>query len=112
MDTRIWITTQFEGIHAWPDAPEEVSFLSCPHRHMFHVKVEVSVTHDDREIEFILFKRWLDGVLSERYDEMAKSCEMMAKEIIELVREEWGDRSIVVEVSEDGENGARVEDLK
>ena len=63
----IWVTFQKEGIHKYPAAltdPElkGVEFLGYPHRHMFHFKVMIEVFHDDRDIEFILFKRWLEGL--------------------------------------------------
>jgi len=53
----IFITTSFEGVHCYPSAPEGVVFLRVPHRHIFGVRVEVEVYHDDRELEFILLKR-------------------------------------------------------
>ena len=65
----IWVTFQKEGIHKYPAALEDpklatggwddVSFLGYPHRHIFHFRVQIEVFHDDREIEFIQFKRWL-----------------------------------------------------
>ena len=39
----IWVTFQKEGIHKYPDAPDEVDFLRYPHRHMFHFKVQIEV---------------------------------------------------------------------
>ena len=62
----IWVTFQKEGIHKYPAALEDpkladVSFLGHPHRHIFHFRVSISVFHDDRDIEFIQFKRWLEG---------------------------------------------------
>ena len=86
----IWVTFQKEGIHRYPAAATDptlatgdwldVSFLGTPHRHIFHFRVEMEVFHDDRDVEFIQFKRWLeswykDGTLSLDY----KSCEMMSK---------------------------------
>ena len=77
-NSMIWVTFQKEGIHKYPAALEDpalatgdkydVSFLGYPHRHMFHFRVEIEVFHDDRDIEFIQFKRWLeelygDGIL-------------------------------------------------
>ena len=61
-DTWIYVTFQQEGIHKYPAAltdPKlaDVSFLGYPHRHMFHFKVHLEVFHDDRDVEFILFKR-------------------------------------------------------
>ena len=58
----IFVTFQKEGIHKYPDAPAGVEFLKYPHRHMFHFRVEIEVFHDDRDIEFILFKRELEGL--------------------------------------------------
>ena len=107
----IWVTFQKEGIHCYPAAatdPElvEVSFLGSPHRHIFHFKVWIEVFDDDREIEFILFKRWLqdlykDSILSLDY----KSCEMIAKDLHEVIHNNYGARNIWIEVSEDNENG-------
>ena len=64
----IWVTFRKEGIHKYPDAPKGVTFLKFPHRHIFHFKVKLEVFHDDREVEFILFKREIekmfdDGIL-------------------------------------------------
>ena len=63
----IWVTFKKEGIHKYPAALEDpalatgdeydVSFLGYPHRHIFHFKVAIEVFHDDRDIEFIQFKR-------------------------------------------------------
>ena len=53
---------------------------------MFHFKITLQVYHDDREVEFILFKRELEkqydnGTLQLDY----KSCEMMADDIADSV---------------------------
>jgi hypothetical protein len=65
----VWVTFQKEGMHKYPAAltdPKlatgdeyDVSFLGHPHRHMFHFKIAIEVFHDDRDIEFIQFKRWI-----------------------------------------------------
>ena len=104
---RVFCTLEFEGFHSWPEAPEEVGFLRHPHRHMFQVRAEVEVTHDDRDVEFILLKRRIEQKIQKKLEEGAEvstwSCEMWAKWIL---REFDCYR---VEVSEDGENGAVVE---
>lgn len=107
VESIIWVTFQKEGIHRYPDAPEGVEFLRHPHRHMFHFRVGIQVFHDDRDIEFILFKRWLeslyvDNVLSLDY----KSCEMICDDLAEQINDKYPNRKIIVDVSEDGENGA------
>ena len=107
----VFATCQVEGIHYWPDAPAEVGFLKYPHRHMFHVKLSISVDGDNRELEFIKVKRWLTstciGIIGESVDKpVTKSCEMFAKEIIDEADVEFMSRKFICEVSEDGENGA------
>ena len=115
----IWVTFQREGIHKYPGADTDpklatgdeydVSFLGYPHRHIFHFKVAIQVTHNDRDIEFIQFKRWLensfrDGVMQLDH----KSCEMISDELYLLIANRYPDRDIEITVSEDGENGATI----
>jgi hypothetical protein len=76
---------------------------------MFHFRVEMEVFHDDRDVEFIQLKRILEswysnGTLSLNY----KSCEMIAKDLHADMIKHWPARDIVIEVSEDGENGCRM----
>jgi len=103
----IFVKFQFEGEHYWADAPDEVAFLRNPHRHMFHVKVELQVFHDDRDIEFILFKRELLSLFKDQNQCNGKSCEMICDDIADYILEHYPKRGgFSVEVSEDGENGA------
>jgi len=81
--------------------------LGYPHRHIFHFKVSIEVFHDDRDIEFIQFKRWLerlynDGTLQLDY----KSCEMISDELADKIEEKYPDRFVAIEISEDDENGS------
>ena len=114
----IFVTFSQEGIHKYPEAginPElqDVSFLQFPHRHIFKFKVEISVTSDNREIEFIQFKRWLLQLYSTCSLELNnKSCEMMCNDLLETILKVYPGRSIKIEISEDGENGAIVEYVK
>jgi len=105
---KIFVTWQKEGIHQYPGAPEGVEFLQHPHRHMFHFKVEIDVFHNDREIEFILFKRELESLYSAEgsLELDYKSCEMMADELSEYIYTKYPHRDFIITVSEDGENGA------
>ena len=104
----IWVTFQKEGIHKYPDAPEGVEFLKYPHRHMFHFRVELEVFHDDRDVEFILLKRELEGLYNEGTLQLDyKSCEMMADDLYDYISANYAERDVVIEVSEDGENGTR-----
>ena len=115
----IWVTFRKEGIHKYPAAltdpnlatgdEYDVSFLGYPHRHIFHFRVWLSVTHNDRDVEFIQFKRWLEklyssneGVLSLDY----KSCEMMSDDLYAQISQRYPDREVWIEIAEDGENGS------
>ena len=113
----IWVTFRKEGIHKYPAALTEpalatgdeydVSFLGYPHRHIFHFKVWIGVTHDDRDIEFIQFKRWLEKLYSEGTLQLDyKSCEMMSGDLYDTISNKYPGREIWIEVSEDGENGS------
>ena len=113
----IWVTFQKEGMHKYPAAltdptlatgdEYDVSFLGYPHRHTFHFKVWISVTHDDRDIEFIQFKRWLENLYKEGTLQLDyKSCEMMSGDLFDSISNKYPGREIWIEVSEDGENGS------
>jgi hypothetical protein len=116
---KIWVTFQKEGMHRYPAAATDpalatgdeydVSFLANPHRHIFHFRVWIDVVHNDRDIEFIQFKRWLEnlyrsGTLQLDY----KSCEMMADDLYIQIASRYPNRAVWIEVSEDGENGALI----
>ena len=120
-DRKIWVTWRKEGIHKYPAAAIDpalatgdqfdVSFLGYPHRHIFHFRVWIDVWHNDRDVEFIQFKRWLENlyrsdqaVLSLDY----KSCEMIADDLYLQIAARYPDRSVWIEVAEDGENGALI----
>ena len=116
----IWVTFKKEGIHKYPAALDDpalatgdeydVSFLGYPHRHIFHFRVAITVTHNDRDIEFIQFKRWLEKLYAEKTLELDyKSCEMMSDDLFDKIAEKYPNRSVKIEVSEDGENGALIE---
>ena len=113
----IWVTFNKEGMHKYPAAltdptlatgdEYDVSFLGYPHRHIFHFKVWISVTHDDRDIEFIQFKRWLENLYKEGTLQLDyKSCEMMSGDLFDAISNKYPGREIWIEVSEDGENGS------
>ena len=114
----IWVTFRKEGIHKFPAALDDpklktgdeydVSFLGYPHRHIFHFKVAIEVFHDDRDIEFIQFKRWLLNLYKEgTIQSDFKSCEMMSDDLYVAIAKRYPGRKIEIDVSEDGENGSK-----
>ena len=115
----IWVTFRKEGIHKYPAAltdpalatgdEYDVSFLGYPHRHIFHFRVWINVLHNDRDIEFIQFKRWLESLYNGQGSVLSldyKSCEMMSDELHDTIKAKYPDREVWIEVSEDGENGS------
>jgi hypothetical protein len=124
----VFCRTQFIGFHFWKDAPDAVGFLREPHRHVFHVEAAVNVVHDNRAIEFITLRRELDIYIHNRKvviqvgedEEIVSclansfetaypfSCEMIATAIMNWLEKTTYNLPVYVEVSEDGENGARV----
>ena len=115
----IWVTFRKEGIHKYPAALDDpklatgdkfdVSFLGHPHRHIFHFKVAIEVFHDDRDIEFIQFKRWLEELYEGELNVDYKSCEMMADDLYEKISARYPSREVHIDISEDGENGCHIQ---
>jgi hypothetical protein len=118
-ERKIWVTFRKEGIHKYPAAATDpalatgdeydVSFLGVPHRHIFHFRIWIDVFHNDRDIEFIQFKRWLenlykDGILQLDF----KSCEMISDDLYTQIAARYPDRAVWIEVAADGENGALI----
>lgn len=102
----VWWTLQFPALHCWPGAQAPVEFLRHPHRHMFKIKCTAPVDHNDRDIEFLTIKAQMQKFCDERYagrDLGRMSCEDIATELLEQFEDVR-----VVEVSEDGENGATI----
>ena len=113
---QIWVTWQREGIHKYPAAltdPQlaDVQFLGYPHRHMFHFRVWIDVFHNDRDLEFIQFKRWCESLYSSDNSVLSldhKSCEMIADDLYIQIASRYPGRVVHIEVAEDGENGALI----
>jgi len=108
----IEVKFEFEGFHKWKAAPEEVSFLRDLHRHTFKVTFQSNVQHSDRDLEFILVKRELQGYtknICELLGENA-SCEVFAEFFLEKFFSNHEDVLWAkCKVSEDGENAGIVE---
>jgi hypothetical protein len=113
----IWVTFRKEGIHKYPAAATDpalatgdeydVSFLANEHRHIFHFRVWLGITHNDRDVEFIQFKRWLEKLYSDAILQLDyKSCEMMSDDLYDVISKKYPGREVWIEVSEDGENGS------
>ena len=120
-ERKIWVTFRKEGIHCYPAAATDpalatgdeydVSFLAHPHRHIFHFRVWIDVFHNDRDVEFIQFKRWLEQLYSSNQSVLSldyKSCEMIADDLYLQIAGRYPGRAVWIEVAEDGENGCLI----
>ncbi len=116
----IWVTFRKEGVHCYPAAATDpnlatgdeydVAFLANKHRHIFHFRVWIGVTHNDRDIEFIQFKRWLENLYKDNIlDVNFQSCEMMSDDLYSEISQKYPGREVWIEVSEDGENGSFIQ---
>lgn len=117
----IFVTFQKEGIHKYPAAltdpllatgdKYDVSFLGYSHRHIFHFRIWIDVFHNDRDIEFIQFKRWLQELYNGNQAVLQldyKSCEMIADDLYVQIANKYPNRCVIIEVSEDNENGCSI----
>jgi adenylate kinase family enzyme len=113
---QIIVQLQIAALHCWPQAAEiepSVSYLAEVHRHVFYIKAKRKVSHDDRDIEIILFKQSIEQYLKGRYFNQdlgicifgSKSCEMLAQELSLMFHLDY------CEITEDNENGACVEKI-
>ena len=108
--TEIVVKLQVEGLHRWSGCNiREVIYLINQHRHVFYIKCKKAVSHDDRDIEIICFKRSIQKYLTDTYakdgavcDFGDMSCEMIAKELMQKFNLTY------CSVLEDNENGAVV----
>lgn len=104
MNVGIIIRFQIEGSHQWSDCDiKEVNYLKNEHRHIFYVRVKKIVSHENRDIEIISFKRKITDEFAGRFVRFGEmSCEMIAQKILEAYNLDY------VEVLEDNENGGFV----
>ena len=104
------VTTSFRDTHKWSGCDiEEVKFLKNEHHHEFKVTVWIEQFHDNRDIEYICFQRWLDKVIKSLKLHENKSCEMLASALREKIKKKYKNREVKIEVNEDGYYGAYIE---
>jgi len=103
----IVVRCQVPGFHHWENPHPARRYLADRHRHLFHVEVEMTVAHDDREVEYHDLldhcRVWFPG------GEMGPmSCEQMATRLARDIASVYPGRQLVVSIFEDGEAGSRV----
>lgn len=111
--SRLVVATLREpGLHCWPAAFPAVGHLRHLHRHVFWFRVEVTVCHEERQVEFQVLQKAIAEALRRLYEPCPfgfmfgdRSCETIARELAEALSQY---RVSAIEVWEDGENGCRV----
>ena len=124
--TSIVTQARVEGQHRYEGAPPAVQFLAFPHRHEFHIRVEIEVFHTNRDIEIIMLKHLILQHFEAEYPKLnhasriynfeTLSCETLAENLMFYLKGYYKDddeadelgrsRLMSVQVLEDGENGA------
>lgn len=109
MPVTIWAHARLPGFHRWPAATGTRTYLASRHRHLFWITAHAAVTHDDRDTEFHDLRQLICDWWGPRDRECgAASCETMARDLVGYLARR-GVTVVAVEVSEDGESGARYE---
>lgn len=106
MNRTVWATWQQEGFHRWPSAPSHRDYLSVRHRHLFKFRAEVTVTQNDRQIEFHDLLDQCKRLYAGRTDFDRMSCEDIAEALVHHLTGLYPLSIVAVTCSEDGECGA------
>ena len=115
--TFVYCSFQKEGYHLYPGADTnpctatndryDVSHLGVRHMHYFFFKVWVEVFHDNRDIEFIQLRRWIEDLYDSGYLSLDnQSCEMMSDALAKQLRCRYPNSEIRIDISEENINGS------
>lgn len=119
MSKYIIVTNNFKGYHRYAEAPANVQFLQNIHRHVFNIKTTIEVFHNERELEFFRLQDKIERFIRRHYNQKWEayiegiyigSCEALAEALVLYLKETYPGRHVRVEVWEDNENGAIVEE--
>lgn len=110
MNNYVIVKLSAEGFHFYPDAPEQVAFLSNRHRHVFDITCTYAVTNLNREVEIFICRSCITNYLASKHGTPcefgAMSCEMIASEILQRFMDSG---MVSCEVWEEGTGGGRAE---
>jgi hypothetical protein len=99
----------FFGVHRWEDCPlNTVSFLRYVHHHDFTIVAECDVSHQDREVEFLMVRMEIIRAVNQLWPKIddiiidfgTDSCEHISERIEKRLAEKFH-RSFKVSVYED-----------
>ena len=67
MKRKVLTYNAIEGFHRYPNAPEFCAYLSARHRHIFVIRCEFEVSHNEREIEINEQQHVIEKMLTKRF---------------------------------------------
>lgn len=105
MKRKVLTYNAIEGFHCYPNAPEFCAYLSARHRHIFVIRCEFEVSHNEREIEINEQQHVIEKMLTKRFGSPCEFGDMSCETIAELIMKEYKS-CIKAEVKEDDYGGA------
>lgn len=105
MKRKVLTYNAIEGFHRYPNAPEFCAYLSARHRHIFVIRCEFEVSHNEREIEINEQQHVIEKMLTKKFGSPCEFGDMSCETIAELIMKEYK-RCIKAEVKEDDYGGA------
>lgn len=105
MKRKVLTYNAIEGFHRYPNAPEFCAYLSARHRHIFVIRCEFEVFHNEREIEINEQQHVIEKMLTKRFGSPCEFGDMSCETIAELIMKEYKSCT-KAEVKEDDYGGA------
>ena len=105
MKRKVLTYNAIEGFHRYPNAPEFCTYLSARHRHIFVIRCEFEVSHNEREIEINEQQHVIEKMLTKRFGSPCELVDMSCETIAELIMKEYKSCT-KAEVKEDDYGGA------
>ena len=105
MKRKVLTYNAIEGFHRYPNAPEFCAYLSARHRHIFVIRCEFEVSHNEREIEINEQQHVIEKMLAKRFGTPCEFDDMSCETIAELIMKEYKSCA-KAEVKEDDYGGA------
>ena len=105
MKRKVLTYNAIEGFHRYHNAPEFCAYLSARHRHIFVIRCEFEVSHNEREIEINEQQHVIEKMLAKRFGTPCEFDDMSCETIAELIMKEYKSCT-KAEVKEDDYGGA------
>ena len=105
MKKRVITYNAIEGFHHYPNPPVFCEYLSARHRHIFVIRCQFEVSHNEREIEINKKQHEIQSFLCEKFGNPCEFGSMSCETIAELLLNNYKNMQFV-QVLEDSYGGA------